>query len=437
MVNEKHIGRKGPNIMNSIFTYSLLVMLITTAVALTGMEIIFDEIKKVYAADGDNTWYLGKGVKPNTYFTYKIQDHDTNEGQPFLMNIYFKEFNPTQKYWIAPAYVVDNQGKVINGTFHLSDLDLAILGSSQIPTEMSPYRSAYTSSLQWLSSFVSKSSPQSLTSAYWGRTGSIGGSPVAPAGAAKVTVPAGTFDTTVITWHKGVDNNVWINKNMPYPIKAQTFADVTTGNPPVQYAFDLLATAQGPPPEPKSQIEIPQPPLTLQTGRGTYYIQLLWDPKVIQPGKDTKFGVLFMDNSKSLLSQVSYSFKVTDSSGKVIQDLKNQKAPDGSGIQTVRFEKAGPADVLVSIDAVAGTPSGEFIENVDFGVIATEPTRTMATNATTTTNTTAPVPEFPAAGVTVIVAAVIMSLLVLLTRTKYLDGIGKNNNKWFGTTSNN
>jgi hypothetical protein len=118
MVNEKHIGSKGPNIMNSILTYSLLFILFTTAVALTGMKIIFDENKKVYAANGDNTWYLGKGVKPNTYFTYKIQDHDTNEGQPFLMNIYFKEFNSTGKYWIAPVYVVD-QGKVINGTFQL------------------------------------------------------------------------------------------------------------------------------------------------------------------------------------------------------------------------------------------------------------------------------------------------------------------------------
>ena len=368
MVNEKHIGSKGPNIMNSILTYSLLFILFTTAVALTGMKIIFDENKKVYAANGDNTWYLGKGVKPNTYFTYKIQDHDTNEGQPFLMNIYFKEFNSTGKYWIAPVYVVD-QGKVINGTFHLSDLDLAILGSSQIPTEMSPYRSAYTSSLQWLSSFVSKSSAQSLTSAYWGRTGSIGGSPVAPGGAAKVTVPAGTFDTTVITWHKGVDNNVWINKNMPYPIKAQTFADVTTGNPPIQYAFDLIAKGQGPPPQPKSQIEIPKPPLTIQTARGTYFIQLLWDPPTIQAGKSTDFGIIFQDNSKNIVNQVSYSFKVTDSSGKVIADLKNQKAPDGTGKQTVKFDKEGPVTVLVSIDAVEGQPSGEFVEQAPFNVI--------------------------------------------------------------------
>jgi hypothetical protein len=96
---------------------------------------------------------------------------------------------------------------------------------------MSPYRSAYESSIQWLAAFVPKPG-QSLSAAYWGKIASIGGSPIAPGGQAKVTVPAGSFDTTLISWHKGVDNNIWINKDLPYPVKAQTFADVTAGNRP-------------------------------------------------------------------------------------------------------------------------------------------------------------------------------------------------------------
>jgi hypothetical protein len=110
--------------------------------------------------------------------------------------------------------------------------------------------------------------------------------------------------------------------------------------------------------------------LTIQTARGTYFIQLLWDPPTIQAGKTTDFGIIFQDSSQSLLSSVSYSFKVTDSSGKVIADVHDQKAPDGTGKQTVKFDKDGPADVLVSIDAVAGQPSGEFVENADFHLIA-------------------------------------------------------------------
>ena len=50
---------------------------------------------------------------------------------------------------------------------------------------------------------------------------------------------------------------------MPFPVKAQTYADVTTGNPPIQYAYELKATGTGQPPIPKTQLEIPKPPLTL------------------------------------------------------------------------------------------------------------------------------------------------------------------------------
>ena len=49
-------------------------------------------IKSAYAA---NDYYLGNGVQADTYYTYKIQDHDTVQGQPFLMTIYFKQFNST------------------------------------------------------------------------------------------------------------------------------------------------------------------------------------------------------------------------------------------------------------------------------------------------------------------------------------------------------
>jgi hypothetical protein len=354
------------NVMSRRFGLALAAILITTAI--TSIANTSGGIVKNAYGQSDY-WYLGKGIQPNTYYTYKIQNGDTNNGRPFIMTIYFKEFNSAGHYWVAPAYVVD-QGQVINGTLHLSDLDLSVLGGSQTPDKMSPYLSGYTESIHWLASFVPKPG-QSLSAPYWGKIASIGGSPIAPTGSAKVTVPAGTFDTKVVSWHKGIDNNIWIAPNLPYPVKAQTFADVTTGNPPVQYAFDLQATGQGQPPTPKSQIEIPKPPLTIQTARGTYYIQLLWDPQTIQVGKATNFGVIFQDNSKTIQSGVSYSFKVTDSSGKVIKDVHDQSAPDGTGKQSdIIFTKAGPAKVLVSIDAVQGQPTGEFVENANFGVVA-------------------------------------------------------------------
>ena len=88
----------------------------------------------------------------------------------------------------------------------------------------------------------------------------MGGSAIGPSGSARVKVPAGTYDTIVLTYHRGVDNHIWINRNLPYPIKAETYADVTTGNPPIQYAFNLQATGKGQPPIPKSHIQAPNLP---------------------------------------------------------------------------------------------------------------------------------------------------------------------------------
>jgi len=259
--------------------FACTIVAVLTMAAIANIAINFSGLQSAYAAD-DNNWYVGKGAKSNMYVTYKIQHQDTNQGRPFLMTIYFKEFNNTAHYWIAPVFVVD-QGKVINGTFHLSDLDLTALGSSNIPSQMAPYRSAYQNSLAWLAAFVPKPG-QALNAPYWGKIASIGGSPIAPGSTAQVTVPAGKFDTNLISYHKGVDNNIWINKDLPYPVKASTFADVTTGNPPIQYAFELQAIGQGQPNIPKSQQQIPKPGLTVQTARGTYLMQLFWEPDPIQ-----------------------------------------------------------------------------------------------------------------------------------------------------------
>jgi hypothetical protein len=354
------------NINHRLTTNSYTKVAVVLSLVITAPFFFVSNINDAHAQT-DNNWYVGKGSQENTYYTYQVQHHDVNQGRPFLMTIYLKEYNDEGQYWIAPVFVVD-QGKVVNGTFHLSALDMSALGSSDIPTEMAPYRSGYSRSLQWLASFVPKPG-QSLSAPYWGKIAAIGGEAIAPKGNAKVTVPFGTSDTTLVSWHKGVDNNIWINPNMPYPVKAETFADVTTGNPPIQYTFELQATGKGQPPAPESQLTIPKPPLTVQTARGTYFIRLLWNP-TINTGIPEEFGVLFMDNSQNILSQVNYGFKVTSSANNtMIEDLGNQKASDGTGIQTIEFLQPGPYTIEVNVEAVAGSPMGVFVESAKFGVL--------------------------------------------------------------------
>ena len=345
-------------ILNSILLSSILISAVLTGIytALT---------KNAYAA---NNWYLGIGAQPDTYYTYKIQDHHTNQGQPFLMTIYMKQFNSTGGYWIAPTTVV-NQGKVYNGTLHLSDLDLTPLGSSKIPPDMRDFVSGYKDSLAWLSAFVPKPG-LSLTAPYWGKIAAIGGSAVAPGGTAKVTVPAGTFDTTIVTWHYGQDNNIYVNPNMPYPVKAQTFAATTGGTPPIQYAFELQATGHGPPPVLKNQLIIPTPPITIQTARGTYFIEILtWQPPTITAGKPTQFGLLFKNSQQTIINDVTYSVKATQGNT-TVYDVHDQHAADGTGIQTITFPKPGPISMTISVDGVGGVPTGEFVESSTFNLVA-------------------------------------------------------------------
>ena len=319
-------------------------------------------------AQGNNLWYVGDGVKKGMYVTYRIQDQDTNAGRPFDMTIYFKDHNDTGKYWIAPTFIVD-EGRVINGTLHLSDLDSTALGSSQIPKEMNEYRAGYSNSLKWLSAFVSKPG-QSLSAQYWGKIASIGGSPISPSGKATISTPAGTFNTTVITWHKGVDNNIWIKDGFPYPVKAQTYADITTGNPPTQFAFTLLATGQGQPKQPVGKETIAVPPLEQRTERGTYVIRLIWEPVVIKTGNNTKFGIIFMDDKKNIVTDVAYNFAVVDSkTQQLIYGKDEQLAPDGTAVQNVIFQKPGPATVKVLITTAGSGAASNFVESGNFDIV--------------------------------------------------------------------
>ncbi len=349
---------------NRVSKKTIIIIILSIALIVVSVSAPF-LLLVVYAQT--DAWYVGKGVEPNTYYTYKIRELDTNQGRPFLMTIYFQQFDSDSNVWIAPVFVVD-QGRVFNGTFNLSALDLSALGSSQVPPQMQEYRNAYSSSLQWLASFVPKPG-QSLSAPFWGKIAAIGGSPISPSGSSTVTVPAGTFDTTVISWHYGEDNRIWINPNMPYPVKAETFAAVTTGNPPIQYVYELQATGEGRPPTPESQFEAPESPLTVRTQRGTYYIQLIWNPPMIA-GTPEKFGLIFMDNRQSIQDGITYGFSVTSSNGTTITDLKNQKAPEGTSTQTVTFPNDERYSVEVNVESEAGQRLGMFVESARFNLLA-------------------------------------------------------------------
>lgn len=363
---------------------ALLLVFGASSVALTN---------NIYAQE-DDLWYPGEGVKQDMYVTYRIQEEGTNDRQPFELTLYFQEQNQDGE-WTVPAFVVD-QGRVIEGTWKLSDSMAYFAGGSQVPADMNDFVGGYSGSLHWLDAFTTKGSPLSLKAGSWGKTGSIGGPEVKPAGQESVTVPAGTFDTTVISWYKSVTSKVWIQNGFPFPIKAEAYADVTTGSPPIQFAFELLETGMGKPTPPASEERIPTPPLSGTTGRGSYEIQIDWEPATIEPGKTVRFAVALSDAQGLPLQRANYDFTVKDANGNVVQEFTNQNAdPEfGTGTHEVQLDTAGPMTVTVKINAVGSREPSQFTESVDFNVVV--------------------VPEFPIS--TAIVTAAVIGLVVIVMR---------------------
>ena len=77
----------------------------------------------------------------------------------------------------------------------------------------------------------------------------------------------------------------------------------------------------GQPPIPKTQMEIPKPPLTLLPPRGAYNVQLLWEPAVIKAGQVTHFGVVLYRCKNNYALNRLPMFKFTDQNDKVVVTL--------------------------------------------------------------------------------------------------------------------
>ena len=345
-------------------------------------------------------WYPGEGVKQGMYVKYRIQDYDTNEQQPFTLTLYFQQQDQDGN-WIVPAYVEEN-GRVLQGTLKLSE-SMSPLAGGEVPQEMNEFIGGYQNSLLWLDAASSKFEPLSLTAGSWGKIASIGGQEVKPAGSQQVQFAgaqgvcgAPSCDATRITWRKGVDSNVWVVNEFPFPVKAETFADVTTPPQPIQYAFELLETGSGQPPAPTGTGQAPQPPLDRTTTDGSHII-LTWNPVDIQSNSTVNFGLEFRDANNSPLQNVAYDFSVKDANGQTIQQLNDQLAQSGTNSHQVTFNSTGPKTVTVTMNAVGSRPTGNIIQTTDFNI--------------------AVVPEFPVS-IAAIISAALIGFVVVIMRAK-------------------
>ncbi|HWP78652.1 MAG TPA: peptidase, partial [Candidatus Nitrosotenuis sp.] len=113
---------------------------------------------------------------------------------------------------------------------------------------LAPYRGPFKSSIVWLSAYATADTgsltgkgPKQFSMPSWGKIGNIGGEQIIPTSEEKIAVPAGVFDTVLVTWKTGGKlNRVWVVDEFPFPVKADTYAHVAEGVPPQEYRFELL-----------------------------------------------------------------------------------------------------------------------------------------------------------------------------------------------------
>ena len=195
--------------------------------------------------DLPGSWYVGEGLKQGDYFSYNLCHVDYKECADFQMDFWMEGDTKvgTEDKWLVQAVVYD-RNKIVKGTLELGKVAPEPTGGSLEPVA---YRSALKNSVVWLSAFATSyggeggEGPKKFSAPSWGKIGNIGGQQVRPTEIQTTSVPAGTFETVLISWKTGgYTSNVWIVDDFPFPIKADTFTHVSEGIAPREYQFQLL-----------------------------------------------------------------------------------------------------------------------------------------------------------------------------------------------------
>ena len=195
--------------------------------------------------DKPGSWYAGEGLNVGDFFSYRLCHVDYKECTPFEMDFWIKGERKvgTEDKWVAEVVVYDG-GRIVTGELELGKVAPEPTGGS---VELSKYRGAFKSSIVWLSAFATAyggdggEGPKAFSAKSWGKIGNIGGEQVLPTAIETITVPAGTYESVLITWRTGgYTSKVWVVDEFPFPVKASTFTHVSEGIPPPEYQYQLL-----------------------------------------------------------------------------------------------------------------------------------------------------------------------------------------------------
>jgi hypothetical protein len=228
-------------------------------------------------------------------------------------------------------------------------------------------------------------------------------------------VPAGIFDTVLITWKTGGQlNRVWIVDEFPFPIKADTYAHVAEGVPPQEYRFELLEYNRNVTSDPFSSVvdtgsmrdtlgcetNYSLTPVLKNTNTNTMIVDLKYGPNKPKQGCDLELVIGFKRsvNQEEFENQIHYNILVveqTASGTSVKRSIAEEEkrstlfTTSGQVRRSIEIKESGPTTYAIFVhgtgpESVAPNPAKAGF--ITFLVDVQPSTPTTPTVPTTPTN---------------------------------------------------
>jgi len=319
--------------------------------------------------DVDGSWYLGEGLKAGDYFEYSLCELDLNDCSPIKLKLWIKGTIPyeTETLWDTRVVIIDGK-KIIKGSMGLGKISPEPI---TFDDDLFHYAIAFKSSLAWLGAFATGNEgdrihgPQDFRAVAWGKIGAIGGAQLTTVGVETITTPAGTVDTVVVGWYSGNFNKIWIVDEFPYPVKALTYAWVTTGIAPIMHQYLLLDYKENVMDDPFEDVveTIPKQKLLgcptifheyvsgrVSTNTNTMMIQWNYSPEFPMEGCDIDWKINFKSqyNDVEFIDQLHYDIWVVDENGTRLRSYAEDLGKDDL------FNGFGQVHILLPIEEKAG-----------------------------------------------------------------------------------
>ena len=331
--------------------------------------------------DHPGEWFAGEGLKQGDFFSYSLCHIDYKECAEFEMDIWIKGDKQvgTEAKWLTEVVVYDGS-KLVKGEMELGKLAPEPTGGS---AELGVYRGAFKTSVVWLSAFATgydeggKEGPKKFSDKSWGKIGNIGGEQVVPTAVEDVIVPAGTFESVLITWKTGgATSKVWVVDGFPFPVKAETLTHVSEGIPPPEYKFRLLKYEENVQEDPFEGI-VSSDELLESLGCETHYekvgvkkptknfdyqLHVFYGPENPVQGCEMEFLIKFISkfDDTEFLNQVQFDFLVVDDAGKSLRSIAQDEgrqflySPSGQyQLDLIVEEDPGTAHYVILIYGLA------------------------------------------------------------------------------------